>query len=102
MPNSECDADAGTGWREYRRIDPNNLTERIKQRSTGIAAINRGVGLDVIDIGAGLDPVSTNGRDNPDAGGLPNAKWVSDCNDPIPHPNGITVIKPDTGKILGA
>jgi hypothetical protein len=45
--NANCKADSLSG-QDYHRVDPNNLSARIDQRSSGVARIKRRIGLDDI------------------------------------------------------
>ena len=55
---------AGASRRVDRRVNPHDIAVQIKERTTRVTPVNRGVGLDIINIGATIDLLAANGRNN--------------------------------------
>ena len=79
---AEADADRTTGWREDRRVDADNLSLHVEQRTAGIAAVDRGVGLDEVVV---LALMNVTPARRYDAGGhrAAQAKRIADRQDPV-------------------
>ncbi len=76
----KADACAGAGWRDDGGVDADQPSGGVKERSTGITGIDRGVGLnDVRDFPAPTGRQMTLERADDSSGqGLVEPKWIAD------------------------
>src|SRR5581483_5456117 len=86
----KADADRAARWRDDRRVDADDLAVEIEQRTTGVAAIDRGVGLDVIIIRPRID-IAVTGRDDAGGHGAAETKRVADRDHPLAEPQRVGV-----------
>ena len=88
--NGEADTDRRTRRRVDRGVDADDLTVQVKQRTAGVAAIDRRIRLDEIVVPAGID-VPAPGRDDAGRNRSTQSERVADGHHPIADPERITV-----------
>ena len=92
----KTDTDVAAVRREDGRVDTNNFPLGIKQGSTRVSAIDRGVYLDEIIKRPALD-VSTPGRNDSGSGCATKTKRVAYGNYPVTDSRCIVITKTDGG-----
>src|SRR2546422_4625179 len=77
------------GRHNHRRVDPNNFSSRVDQRSTRIAGIERGIRLNhIVHQSAGLGAQRTPERAyDSSRNTILKAVWIADGHHQLPHPN---------------
>jgi hypothetical protein len=73
------------GRRDDRGVDPDDVAVDIERGTAGIALVHRRIDLNVIVIGTGAD-VATLGGNHARRYGAPEAKRITDRDDPIADP----------------
>lgn len=84
--HGKADTDRHAGLRKDRRIDADDLTLHVEERTARIAAVDRRVGLDETVVGSGID-IATACGDDTHGHGYAKAERIADDHHPIADPD---------------
>ena len=89
--DGETDANVATRGTDNRRIDADQATLQIHQRTTGVAGIDRSVGLDEIFEVFDAKPTAPECADDARGDGLTQSERIADRHNKIAHPERMGV-----------
>jgi hypothetical protein len=80
------------GLRADRRVDADDFSARVDQRTATIAEVNRRISLNVI-VKAVVEQLAAHEGHDANGNGVDIAKWIADGADPFANPQGCRVTK---------